>query len=515
MIRNLREIWQRMTNVQRVALVGVAGAFLVAAGLLVGWARTPKMSLLYSDLPAEEAAQIVQEIEDQGVTYELRGNGTAIYVPSDNVHSVRLTMASKGLPSGGGMGGGYKILDNSDFGANPAKQRINFIRALEGELARSISMVDAVKTARVHVVKPQTTLFGGKDKKPTASVVVTPRPGRRLDGGNIDAIVHMVASSVEGLDPADVSVIDSKGSLLSGKKQDASAGQANTVLDLQSRWEKYYVAKIENLLMRMLGPNRFAARVDVRLDMSRIEEIEEVAVGEKIPIKEKEEMKSSSTPVTTGGEEEGGAGPASGNTRESRIEITYDQPKKHIKKVKAAGEPISKHVAVVVDLSPLSEGEEAPEGADAAAVAAAAGAGGMPSLEKVRNLLAKAVGLDEESGDTIEVVDQTFHGPATDAMGMVEEPSTDVAQLYLEIARRSSLAVLVLGALLALRIFRGPKKKRKGEDVEVSDASPLLAADEKKTDLESMRERVAIAMEENPEQVKQMFLSWVQEGEGE
>ncbi len=512
MIRNLREIWQRMTNVQRVALVGVVGAFLIAAGLLVGWARTPKMALLYSDLPAEEAAQIVQEIEDQGVTYELRGNGTAIHVPSESVHTVRLSMASKGLPSGGGMGGGYKILDNSDFGANPAKQRINFIRALEGELARSISMVDAVKTARVHVVKPQTTLFGGKDKKPTASVVITPRPGRRLDGGNIDAIVHMVASSVEGLDPADVSVIDSQGNLLSGKKQDASAGQANTVLDLQSRWEKYYVAKIENLLMRMLGPNRFAARVDVRLDMSRIEEIEEIAVGEKIPIKEKEEMKSSSTPVAAGSEEQGGAGPASGNTRESRIEITYDQPKKHVKKIKAAGEPISKHVAVVVDLSPLGEGEEAPDGADAAAADAA---GGMPSLEKVRNLVAKAVGLDEESGDTIEVVDQKFHGPSTETMGMVEEPSTDVAQLYLEIARRSSLAVLVLGALLALRIFRGPKKKRKGEDVEVSDASPLLAADEKKTDLESMRERVAIAMEENPEQVKQLFLSWVQEGEGD
>jgi flagellar M-ring protein FliF len=209
--QKIRAIWEKISLVQRALLVAIVLTFVIAGGLLVHWARMPDMRMLYTDLVPEEASEITEKISEQGIAYELRNGGTAIYVPKENVYQLRLDMAKEGLPAG--EQGGYKIFDNEKIGISPFVQSVNLKRALQDELARSIQMIDGVNQARVHIVNSEQTLFTSEAGKTTASVVLKLRPGYRLSSLNIAAITHLVSGSVEGLTSDNVTVIDSQGRL--------------------------------------------------------------------------------------------------------------------------------------------------------------------------------------------------------------------------------------------------------------------------------------------------------------
>ena len=215
---NLQELWRRAGLVQRVALIGLLLACATVVFLLVTWAQKPHMALLYSGLSPEDAAKVVEKIRDSDVAYELKNGGTTIYVDQEKVYSLRLDMAQQDVPIGQHVG--YGILDNEKIGVSPFIQRVNYARAIEGELAKTIETIDAVAFARVHVVRPEGALFARDRKEASATVVVRLSPGWNLTHNNVAAIVHLVSRSVEGLNTNNVVVADSQGNLLSGEGAD-------------------------------------------------------------------------------------------------------------------------------------------------------------------------------------------------------------------------------------------------------------------------------------------------------
>ncbi|MFP4141164.1 MAG: flagellar basal-body MS-ring/collar protein FliF [Planctomycetota bacterium] len=503
-VQNMNHLWQRTSLMQRVVLIGVAVACLAAVGLLVNWASQPKMSLLFSELDTEEAGKIVRKIDEMGVAYELRGNGTSIYVAEADVHQTRLSLAAEGLPVGGGNRPGFKLLDESKIGMSPFMQEKTYFRALEGEIGRTIQLIDGVISSRVHIVQPASPLLGGQGKKASASVVVQTRRGYTMGRDNVSAIVHLVAGSVEGLANDRVAVVDHTGKLLSQDNSGDDGGKANGVLDLRGKWEDYFVEKIEAVLKPVLGPERVAVRVDVELDMTSSEEMVELAQQEGVTVEELIKEESSVQPVQ--GNDNAGAGEPAGQTRKSETK-TKTRPLLNIRKVvNPAGTIKSRHVAVVVDLTPpktdTEEGEDQP--ADAGEK--------IMSVEEVRRLVARAIGVgnDQEIEDSIEVVDRTFQGAKLAGIAGMPGDGQNPMELYFEIARRSSLGLLVVGALVALRIFRGPRTKP--GDMTITDEANALPDGADAGEKLAARDRISRALQENPEQVKKLFLSWAQAG---
>lgn len=503
-IQNLQEIWQRTSLIQRVLLVVILLACTGAVALLVGWAHQPQMSLLYSGLAPEEAGKIVEKINDAEVPYELTDGGTTIKVPVDQVHSLRLTMASQGMPVGGQAG--YQILDREKLGTSPFTQRVNYTRAIEGELAKTIKLINGVTVTRVHIVRPETALFAAQKKNASATVLVRVRPGWRLSPSNVAAIANLVAGSVENLAPEKVVVVDGRGRLLtSGDEGSDLARQANTLLDYKTQVEEYLADKAEKMLATVLGPNRASVRVDAEIDITgSTETIEKYDPVNKVV--SKEELRSSSTTPASGagGSAKGATTKEEDTTTEYLVSRTVSQTTNLPGKIK------SLTVAAMVDLSAPAD-TEGSEGTVAPATIA---------IKDVQDIIRNAVGLKET--DTLKVVQTTFHQPAG-AEGLTEEDAGMFNPGFLlEMARRFSLGILVIGVLVALRVLRGPRKKAGGPgeaqaalEGQAGGMGNLLPGALSENDAALLRAQITQTLRDNPDEVKRLFQSWVSSEQGE
>jgi len=346
MIQSFREFWLRIGLIQRVVLLTVVIAAVGAAVLLAGWARKPGLALLYSGLEAEQASRIVEKVRDSGAAYELRDGGSTIYVDETKVYALRLELAGQGLPAGDQRG--YRILDEEKLGTSPFTQRLNYRRALEGEIAKSVQILENVVSARVHIVRPDSTLFAGQDKSSSATVILKLRPGWRLSPGNVAAIVHMVSGSVENLKPDAVVVVDSAGNLLSGTFQDGVTRGVGSFLDFKTQHEEYLSHKVEDMLAQVLGPGRATVRVSCTIDnTSSTQTVETYEPSAKVTTKEETKSKSSSAGAAAA---EGA--PPGGNTKEETISTDYAVGRTVKQEVLTPGKIASISVAAMVDLSP-------------------------------------------------------------------------------------------------------------------------------------------------------------------
>ncbi len=520
MVETLRNLWLQASTGQRVVLLTAVLACGIAGTVLVGWASQPDLSLLFSQLPPEEAAKVVEKIRDAGLPYELKNGGTSVYAPSDQIYQLRLTMAQQGMPTGGDQAG-YRILDNKPLGQSPMDQRINFNRAIEGELARSIQIINGVGSARVHIAKPEATLFG-KEKNATATVVVTLQGGNRLTQKSVGAIAYLVAGGVDGLASNDVVIVDSSGNLLSGEDDSGMGSHASSTLDYQMQVEMYLKDKAEGMLTAMLGPNRADVQVSVDVDMSSQEETVETYTSDK-QIASKEVMTTETTPQPS---VEGAEPTPPGKTTKNEFE--YVPPAKTIKRVvKMPGKITSIRASVVVDLSEPptpepAEGEEADQPAPAPVE--------RLSIEEIGEIVAKAINADP--GD-ITVKSATFHQPVDLSAGMPEQAGMFSTDFLLEIAKRSSLGILVIGALFALKIFAAPPKiqpriaaenplalaaaaagESSGETGAAGGGDNYLPTEADALNAEALRSQISNALQENPEEVKRLFLSWADSEKG-
>ena len=258
------ETWNNLTRTQRI----VTGILLAAGVVLVGffalWVRTPDYAVLLSGLSEQDAAAVVDSLKKNNVPYKLDDTSSVVLVPSSRVAEVRLSLAKEGLPKGGNTG--FELFDTTNLAMTDFTQKVNYQRALEGELDRTIDSIDAVQKSRVHLVIPQPSLYSQEESAATASVLLDLKPGRTLDKAQIAGITHLVSGSVEGLKPENLTIVDTHGNVLRGSS--VGNDSAGTSLDLsasqmeqQKQVEEQIRRKVQEMLNQVEGPNNAVVRV--------------------------------------------------------------------------------------------------------------------------------------------------------------------------------------------------------------------------------------------------------------
>jgi len=492
-------VWQKVGLVQRALLSAIVLTFIIVGALLFHWARRPDMRMLYHDLSPEEASKITDKIIERGIAYELRNGGTAVYAPSKNIYQLRLDMAKDGLPSGGQKG--YKIFDNEKIGVSPFVQGVNLKRALQDELAKSIQMIDGVVHARIHIVTSEQRLFSSDGAKTTASVVLKLKPGYRLSGLNVAAITHLVSGSVEGLSTERVTVIDSQGRLLSGSGDGVMANGAGTVQEYRQNVEGSLSKKVEDMLATVLGPGRATVRVSAVIDMNSMSTVTKTfdPTGKVVT---KEEITSGSE-IEPGMMLNDGESAAPGGTKKDETIVTeYAVAETVEQRVSLPGTIRSLTVAAFVDLWPSDANAGEAGGSNAL----------IMEVADVEEVIRNALGL--KTTDALKVVNAKFPKPLET---LTEEESSGWGN-YIAIARQASMGIMAICALLVLRIFGGAKKKVKGgavagELAAAEGAVGLLPGQSSGGGAMVLRKQIASVMESNPEQARQLFSSWLAEGQ--
>lgn len=435
-------LWTRMSNRRRAIAVGAVIAILVAVAAMSLGKSVDPYTALYTGLSPEDAGEVVSVLKERGVKYRLAAGGTAVEVPKSEVHELRISMASSGLPRGGGVG--FEIFDSQSFGTTSFVEQVNYRRALQGELARSISALAAVQSARVHIAMGKRSVFREADEPPTASVALKLRPGSKLSGQQVTGIVHMVASSVDGLTNDSVVVVDDRSNVLSsgGSEEEGVGGT------LQTKVESSLAERVRSMLERVVGKGHVAVVVTAEMDYSKVDQTEEMYDKDKIAVRSEVRNIEGSSAAT--GEVGGVAGtrgnlpgaPAAaatqaGGGRQRRVSETrnYEVPRV-VRRTVGPGAKVKRlHVAVLVDhkreevTEPAAtakedaeaEGEDKKEDEEAAEGDETDDAAGT-KLEKrplskeelavVTAIAKEAAGLNEERGDSLEVRNIAFEEPA-------------------------------------------------------------------------------------------------------
>ncbi|MGE3311700.1 MAG: flagellar basal-body MS-ring/collar protein FliF [Limisphaerales bacterium] len=298
--RQLAGIWKQLGLNQRISIV-VTGVAVLAALLAIGfWSSRPDYVLLYGGLDEAETSKVLSALGESKVNYEVRGDGS-IVVPRNMVHEVRAKLAGKGIPRGEGIG--FELLDQPNFGLSDFVQRANFTRALQGELGRTIAQMDQIEGARVSVVMPENRLLAGSQQKPTASVLVKVRGSGPLPPSTVASIRLVVANAVEGLQVANVSVVDNLGNVLSDNEDDSVAGLSNNQLSARKNLEQYLSRKTEGMLEQVLGARQAVVRVAAEINWDTVTRFEEKFDPEGQVIRQStidDENVESGTPATGG-----------------------------------------------------------------------------------------------------------------------------------------------------------------------------------------------------------------------
>jgi flagellar M-ring protein FliF len=262
-----------LSSQQKIALM-VAVATIVA--LIVGmwmWGATPEYRVLYSNLSDRDGGAIIDSLQQQNIPYKFSEGGGALLVPADKVHEVRLHLASQGLPKGSLVG--FELMENQKFGTSQFLEQVNYQRALEGELARSMQTLAAVQSARVHLALPKPSVFVKEQLKPSASVVLTLFPGRTLDASQVNGIIHLVSSSVADMPAKNVTILDQSGSMLSPNKEGSDTPLDATQIKYVRQIEQDYVKRIEAIVIPLVGADNVHAQITADIDFSQAEQTAE------------------------------------------------------------------------------------------------------------------------------------------------------------------------------------------------------------------------------------------------
>ncbi|MEO8170841.1 MAG: flagellar basal-body MS-ring/collar protein FliF, partial [Oxalobacteraceae bacterium] len=253
--------------------LGIAAIIAVMAGVWI-WSQQPDYRVLFSNYNDRDGGAIVASLQQMNVPYKYAEGGGAILVPADQVHDARLKLASQGLPKGGNVG--FELMENQKLGVSQFLEQVNFQRALEGELARSIESIAAVQAARIHLALPKASVFVRDRQQPTASVLLNLHPGRTLDTQQVSAVVHLVASSVPDLPPKNVTIVDQNGNLLSETSRPGAVnGLDATQLKYVQTLQQNIVRRVESIITPIVGANNVRAEATADVDFSRSEQAAE------------------------------------------------------------------------------------------------------------------------------------------------------------------------------------------------------------------------------------------------
>ncbi|MBI4183101.1 MAG: flagellar M-ring protein FliF [Proteobacteria bacterium] len=458
----MNPVFEMLRNLgpMRVSAIAGAGLALIAFFIfLTSRVASPTMSILFGDLDPSDASQIVAQLEAKKIPYEIKANGSQIFVPADTVLQTRMALAQEGLPGGGSIG--YEVFDRRDpLGTTSFVQNINQLRALEGELARTIRSLQQVRAARVHLVLPRREIFTRERQEPTASVVVTTRGGRVLEKEQVRAVQHLVAAAVPRLKPTSVTVIDDKGNLLARSVDQADGGLiAATTEELRRGYEARLARTAEELLERTVGFGRVRAEVSVDMDFDRVTTTSEDFNPERQVVRSTQTVEETSTQadrdaaqaVTVANQLPDAnlnqqAGTASNSSeRRSEETVNFEISKTVRNQIRESGVVRRVSVAVLVDgvyTPPQGGGEPTYQ------------ARTQQELEQMATLVRSAIGYNAERGDTVEVINMRF-APVDDRIGDTGPPTLFGLEKQ-DLVRIVEIVVLSIVALLVILLVVRP-----------------------------------------------------------
>ncbi len=298
----LRQLYEQLANIwksldlQRRILIGVGFAICLGGLLSLSLLQArPRYTVLFANLQPDDAGDVLEQLKSSGISYKIFDDGATILIPDKRVAETRLTLAQEGIPRGGGVG--YEIFDRARLGITSFEQKINFKRATEGELARTINQFNEVKWSRVQIVIPEDRLFTEQQGEPTAAVFLNLAPGRTLGRNQVRAVQRLVASSIEGMQPQNVTILDQHANALTTASGAglASAELSGSQFELRSRVEKHFQRKLLSMFDRIVGPDKSVVSVSVDLDFDKIEKTEERFDPDGAVVRSEERQKESTT----------------------------------------------------------------------------------------------------------------------------------------------------------------------------------------------------------------------------
>ncbi|HWK49659.1 MAG TPA: flagellar basal-body MS-ring/collar protein FliF [Steroidobacter sp.] len=471
-------------------LIGIAAAVAAGVGIVL-WSKEPTYSLLYGNLGQQDAAQIAQALDTNGIPYKLEGSGT-ITVPADRVHDARLKLAAQGLPENEG---GFSVMSKDPgFGVSQFMEGARYQHALETELARTITNLQAVEGARVHLALPRQSAFVRDRRKPSASVFLQMKPGRRLESEQVTAIVNLVASSIPELEAQQVTVVDQQGRLLSSPDSNTELAERDKQMGIARELEDRYTQRVQQLLAPLVGSDRVRAQVVADVEMSTTEEAREQYRPESQIVRSEQLAEETSRngsgpqgvpgaltnqppqpgtalpPGTSAAPAQAQAAPANANgaatvappdntskqqTRNYEIDRTVAYTKLPAGRLKRLT------VAVLVDnLRTTAEDGTVRETAIT-----------PEQIENMTRLVKDAIGFNEARGDSVSVVNQSFRGETkpedivADKIPLWEQPLIrDVAKLVVGLIALLVLVFSVLRPMLRSLLGVPPKPEKKSKD---------------------------------------------------
>ncbi|WP_103026677.1 flagellar basal-body MS-ring/collar protein FliF [Salinibacter altiplanensis] len=520
----IQQFLGRLSTGQQVGL-GLLAVGTVA--LLVGtayWSSRPDYALLFGDLDPGDANQVISRLKEEGVSYELRNQGTAVYVPRASMHELRLQLSSDGTMDDGQTG--YELFDQGSLGMTDFMQKLNSKRALEGELARTVSSVGQVESARVHLVEPEDDPFQAQQVEASASVVLH-LAGGSLSQAQVQGVTQLVAGAVEKLSPSQVKVIDQEGTMLSDPNAaDENVQMTSTQIDMQRSVEEQLVEQGQSMLREVVGPENAVVRVSTELDFDRTVTEKDLVDPESATVVSEERM-----------QEEGG-GDEAGNS--NSVVRNFEVSRTTKRSEKSVGDVSRMTVSVVVDQKKTTgpDGEITYEPRDQGEIA------------KIESLVKNAVGFDEERGDRFTIQQTRLNTDAGPAGQVADEGGGEGSPMRLYL--RYGLILVAIGAAVwvARSLVRAltatpqdqPTPLQSSEarqvegrtpesQVEDGDEDPTALqeeeeslveddmytnklSDEAKARLEArseMFEEIQDQVEEHPEQTADMIRSWLVE----
>jgi flagellar M-ring protein FliF len=454
------------------AMIAVTAALVGFFAFVIMRVTQPQMTTLFTDLSVEDSSGIIKDLERQGIAFELRNEGSIIMVPKDKVTRLRMKLAEGGLPKGGGVG--YEVFDKSDaLGTTSFVQNINHLRALEGELARTIRAIDRIQAARVHLVLPERPLFSREAPEPSASIVVRVRGS--LEAQQIRAIRHLVASAVNGLKPQRVSIVDESGQLLA----DGAATDPEQAVGDERRtaFEKRMRKQVEDIVSSVVGSGRARVQLSADFDFNKITQTSDKFDPEGRVLRSSQTREESSLTADNNGQvtvnnelpgnQQGGGAVAKDQSKKTEETNNYEISRTTKTEVTEAGRVNRISVAVLVDgiYSKNDKGDLVYQDRS------------KDQLDRIATLVRSAIGFDQKRGDQVEVVNLRFaEAPST---APITEPTGFLGMLQFtkdDVMYFVELGVMMLLGLVVLFMVIRPLVKRILASEEVAALTSALAA---------------------------------------
>lgn len=519
-LHRIRDAFLAFSTGQKVVAVIGSAAVLLAAIMVFRWVSTPNYAPLYSNLAASDASAVVDQLTSDGVPYKLTNGGNTILVPSDQVYSERIALSGKGLP--GQTDGGYSLLDNQSISTSQFQEQTDFKRAMEGELAKTIEAIDGVDTAVVHLALPPAKVFADQQDPPTASVLIDTSAGTTFTPEQVQAVVHLVASSIDGLSPDKVTVADAQGRVLS--TPDGTGGLGASTRDQQvADFQDQRSTRIQAMLDRVLGPGNSIVQVTADLDFDK--SVSESTTYGTDPNKTALSAASSSETYKGPAGASGSTGVVGPDGQMDPTGTTTGGSSNYVKKSSTEDNAVD---------TVVEHRENAPGGVNSVhyGIAMDTAASRLIGADTLRRLIAATVGFDKKRGDTLEVSAMPFDRSADKAAAaeLAKAAAADKKAQQMELMKKAGIALGIL-AILLLAWLRGRKRNKARENATTyiveqlrSDAaqrtavapavepSPALAALERSEAAgNDVRSQLATLVERQPEDVAALLRGWLVE----